>query len=197
MNSCQVTRDRLMSVLDAGGSTPPEAVRRHLSGCARCRAWWEQVRQVETLLRESGEATPPAPASLLRRIVSGLEEERVPPRQWGGMRRLRWPAVAAALVVLAGGSVAILLSRSAQSSRSLPVAKGPGQTVTMPSLSALPSLGSLLSVPPPVEEARRELTWLKQAVVSNTQSAARAFSPVTHNPKDLLPTSTKSGRNES
>ena len=197
MNSCEHIRNLLTNALDAGDSTPPVPVREHLAGCAPCRVWWEQAREVETLLHGSGIASPSAPASLRRRIQSALEAEPTPSRWPHALSRSPWLAVAAALVVVVGLSVLMVTSRSAQSDRSIPGATGPAQTVTIPSLSAVPSLGNLISVPPPIEQARGEFTWLTQALVSNTQSAVRAFVPATDNPPNIHPTKTAPTRGKS
>lgn len=208
MKPCPEIQLRLNDLLDAGESKLPVAVRAHLDACPECRAWWEQTRETENVLREStsADAERKAPASLEGRIRAALEREAVVASERNsktGSRRRWLAAVAATLVVAAGIATAVFLSRSGSPGRdSTPlrapivdeypetVHPGGGKTTDVaqgtdafpavaapPSLAALPSWGDLILAAAPVEDARQDLRWLTRAVVSNAESAARAFAP--------------------
>ncbi len=195
MNSCLETRTRLLEALDDRESTAPESAQQHLAECAACRVWWEQTREVEALLRASSAATPPAPESLLKRVQSSLAREPVPMRQ--AIPRSTWLAAAAAVLVVAGVSALLVLSRSGQLIHSLAPPTGQGHVQTIPSYSVIPSLNGLERVARPVEEVRQDFRWLTEALVSNAESAARAFAPPTDKPPTTHPATTPAGREKS
>lgn len=101
---CAGYRDRIVEA--ATGPVPPEAwedLGGHLSGCPRCRAEWEALREVVAWLREVPE--PPIPAGFWEEL-GGRLQRRIGHRGLLAGARMDWrraakAAALAALVALA------------------------------------------------------------------------------------------------
>lgn len=100
--TCEEARDRIEPV--AGGEAADEAFRTHVETCVRCAAALARARTIEAALasRPAPAAPPrfaPAVASRIRREYWRAEQQ---------VDRLFNAAVAAALVAIAGGTLALV-----------------------------------------------------------------------------------------
>jgi len=98
-------------------------IERHLGGCVSCRATLEAEGRLRLALRRAADSMA-APARLRRRLHEAMEQERV---RSSAMSR-RWPAVAAAAILLAfliqgawGDSPEDLQEAAARHARNLPM----------------------------------------------------------------------------
>jgi hypothetical protein len=103
--SCEQVRQQLPDhVLGTLPDTELAAIRRHLRGCAGCRAEASELGQGLSLFARAAHTTEP-PEELKPRVMAVLSEdwtdETGPGRGRIGVL-LRWPAVAALIVLLAG-----------------------------------------------------------------------------------------------
>jgi anti-sigma factor RsiW len=107
----KLTEDRIdcstaLELLDAHGENAFHetggALAGHIAGCRDCAGAWTTARQIRRSVRRTGPDT--APPELRARIVASLRQE--PSRR--ASRAPAWLAAAAALVVLAGVSSALL-----------------------------------------------------------------------------------------
>jgi Putative zinc-finger len=104
---CEDLRQQLPDyTLGTLSETETAAVRRHLRGCAACRAEADKLDQGVALFASVAHAVEP-PAELKQRVMSVLADEwrETEGRAWKPPRRgvvLHWQALAAAFVILAG-----------------------------------------------------------------------------------------------
>jgi hypothetical protein len=103
--SCDQVRQQLPDhVLGTLPETELAAVRRHLRGCAGCRAEATELDQGVALFASAAHVAAP-PAELETRVMSVIAEEWSEGHSQTRVRtglRLRWPALAAAIMVVAG-----------------------------------------------------------------------------------------------
>ncbi|MES2709697.1 MAG: hypothetical protein V4726_24070 [Verrucomicrobiota bacterium] len=156
---CRFTRFRISRRLDDGLPLPPR-LERHPGNCPECAAW---LRMQQSLIRQLRRTTPPS-ASLAGRaddspvfsqakILRALRQTPVQPRpqvfSWN------WPltatSAAAALVVMAAGTVFFTLKHSGQSpdsSRQSPLAETGTPSPSSGTAGIPPSHGAAATVNP-------------------------------------------------
>ena len=181
MNRCHEIRKHLEYYLDAGSwDDLPELIRRHLEECPDCRGYWEQLQDTEKTLREA--AVAPSISSIAhRRILEAIRRDSVPresfPRRhtWFGVR-VEWLAAAAAILIGIVGVFRLAMhpTESLRVPKHYPTTEAGVQQI--PPLSVPSSaLVDLIHPPSVVVAAREDFSWLAQVMISQPQSAVRAF----------------------
>jgi len=106
--NCEDVREALPDyVLGSLPELEMAAVRRHLRGCSACRSDQVALDEGVALFADAAHASPPPP-ELRERVMSVLAEEwaETPEtRQPFSRRLMRWPSLAAAVVLLAGALI--------------------------------------------------------------------------------------------
>ena len=180
MNRCHKIRKQLERHLDDGSwDNCPEPIRRHLEGCPDCHGYWNQLQATERTLRDAADA-PSISFIVHRRILESLSRESVPSksfsrrRTWFGVR-VEWLAAAAILIGVIGAfRLAMHPRESSNISKQNP--KTISRVQQNPLLTTSPAaLFDLLRPPSVVVAAREDLSWLAQVMISQPQSAVRAF----------------------
>ncbi|HUS90733.1 MAG TPA: hypothetical protein VM695_02745 [Phycisphaerae bacterium] len=107
---CRIHRWGLSRRL-ASGAPLGEALRRHLAGCDRCRAYHEQWQAMAKRLREETPPAGPLAPQLSARILAAVRSAQAPaarPAPRGRTIRLLAPLAAAATILLAVGGYFLL-----------------------------------------------------------------------------------------
>ena len=180
MNRCHEIRKQLDHYLDANSQDDRlDIIRRHLDECPDCRGYWEELQALEKILHEASVA-PSISSHAHRRIINALRRESIPyesfPRRrtWFGVR-VEWIAATAILVGVFGVfHLAMRLTESSSVPKHSPTPKAIVQQNLPLSFSAS-ALVDLLRPPRVVVAGRKDLSWLAQVMISQPQSAARAF----------------------
>jgi hypothetical protein len=180
MNRCHEIRKQLEHHLDAGSwDKCPEIIRRHIEKCPDCLGYWEQLQATEKTMRKA--AVAPSISSIAhQRILEALRRESVPRESfqrrntWFGVR-VAWFAAAAILIVVVGVfRLPLHLTKSTHVPKHEPTAIVSVQQ-NLPLLTSPATLVNLLRPPSVVLAAREDFSWLAQVIISEPQSAVRAF----------------------
>src|SRR5438128_6996705 len=124
--TCDAVRERLPDhTLGTLPETEEMAVRRHLRGCAGCRAEATTLDEGMAMFASAAHAVPPPP-ELKERVLSALADEwsESPAASAPGRAAAWWRLVAAAAVVLLVGALAWGGLATARASRLRAQAKG-------------------------------------------------------------------------
>jgi len=180
MNRCHEIRRQLECYLDAHSQVDGlELIRRHLEECSDCRGYWEDLQAMEKILHEASVA-PSISSDAHQGIINALQRESMPHesflrrRTWLGVR-VEWIAAAAILVGIFGVFYLTMhLTESSSVPKHSPTQKAIVRQIPPLSISAS-SLVDLLRPPRVVVTGRKDLSWLARVIISQPQSAARAF----------------------
>jgi anti-sigma factor RsiW len=165
MTSCQDIRAGLDDLLDDLADADLRAeIEAHLATCPACVRHFESHRRIAGDLRMLGR--------LADRIVAAEPAPAASPRS--RPRRARWPAVAAALILI-GTSAYFALSRSSRAPRVVADAERPP---TPPKASSVPGAGFRITVPEhvmavPIESSNPKvhIVWLYNEIISEPPAA--------------------------
>ncbi len=125
--NCNEIRERMPEVA-AGFGEPTANESKHLASCDACSKQLKEMRATMALLDE-WQAPEPSPYFDMR-LEARLREEMAKP-QAGWLQWFRRPVLAAALTVLMGVGVGLMVTRTRTNPSSVPtVAEGPGTAVS-------------------------------------------------------------------
>ena len=176
---CKHYKDALIEAA-AGGVELQGDVRAHLTGCAECRAAFEQERALYATIDSGLHVTANAevPVSLLPRVRARINAEAVPGRGWAA----NWLVLATATAIVAGILVARVVWRPVVGEN--PSFNSAGRRPSAPTLrssheDAQNSEHTAKNIPPLAQQTVAALSLRKAEVAS-----ARHASPEVLVPKD-------------
>lgn len=180
MKECAETRERLEVFWDSENAGDlPQEIRFHLSQCPECRDYWERLQSLETAIHQAAQAPIISPQTH-QRIMQSIQRDAslVRPqtrrREWFGIHT-KWLAAAAILILALGIShLAFNLREAAQKEPEQARVLSSHKDSTSPLEPA--DLAAILKPPDVIASAREDFSWLAQAIISQPQSALRAFS---------------------